>query len=175
MARVAGSAPEMEDYTDKVRTSADGMKRYYRNGMLHREPTVGPAVEYKDGSGECYVYGALMGDVYSAGGVHFESKEDLDAYHRNVAKELGAIKAAQRKPTPKYLPSLAPEPPKHRDQFGRLGGRVRGSSMADLQKLYSELHEPIPTPEPTQATAQRPTETPGAVRGRGIIVLLKKS
>ena len=140
MAR-AGSAPEMESYTDKVRTSKDGTKRYYRNGLLHRDPYAGPAIEDVYGSGTCYVNGIQVDAVY-LNRVYFESNEAMIAASRTVSNmetETGRLHTQHEKPVPKYLPSLAPEKPRNRDHFDKMGGRLKGTAMSDLQKLYAEL------------------------------------
>jgi hypothetical protein len=152
MARVAtGLAPEMMEETDKVRTLKDGSKRYYRNGMLHRDPYHGPAVEFPDGSGDCYVNG-IMVDAKYLHGIYFENDElrqaavvqtvpqSMDTVTSKMPQLQPQLPPPQRvKPEPKYLPSLATEKPKHRDRFDKMASRLKGNSMSDLQKLYAEL------------------------------------
>lgn len=144
-------APELSgNEVPKVRTCKDGTKRYYTNGILHREPTHGPAVEEPDGSGDCYVQGVLQEAKWFCGR-YFENQEALDVsiappemrveeiVEHTIASKNGGKQP--RKPTPVYLKSgvSTATSSKPKDPFNKLGARVHGSSMADLQTLYSAL------------------------------------
>lgn len=135
-------APELSSNdTPKVRTCKDGTKKHYLHGMLHREPTHGPAIEDTDGSGPCYLSGELLTQLWYCGR-YFISQEALDAELARVVTTSPAglvVEAMKRteKPSPKYMDAASQK--KHKDPFDKLGSRVRVSSMADLQKLYSQL------------------------------------
>lgn len=42
----------------------DGIRFWYLDGVLHRDPAKGPAVENPDGTGVCYSYGKPHGEVW---------------------------------------------------------------------------------------------------------------
>ena len=135
-------APELSGKGDqKIRTSTNGVRRYYQNGVLHRDPSHGPAIEDTDGSGPCYLSGELLTQLWYCGR-YFISQEALDAELARVVDTSPAgvvVEAMKRteKPSPKYMDAASQQ--KHKDPFDKLGSRVRVSSMADLQKLYSQL------------------------------------
>lgn len=43
---------------------ADGVRMWYLDGVLHRAPDRGPAIENPDGTGVCYVKGKPHGEVW---------------------------------------------------------------------------------------------------------------
>lgn len=55
------------DYPDgtviRVR-KLDGVRMWYLNGLLNRDPNKGPAVENPDGTGRCYVNGKPHGEMW---------------------------------------------------------------------------------------------------------------
>lgn len=52
-----------EGTTIRVRKK-DGIRFWYFNGVLHRDPVKGPAVENPDGTGVCYTMGKPHGEVW---------------------------------------------------------------------------------------------------------------
>ena len=141
-----GLAPELSDSdTPKVRTCKDGTKKYYMHGMLHREPTHGPAIEEPDGSGECYVRGVKQDAVWFCG-KYFGTQAELDASiappeTSNEEITQVTIETFKRtpKPAPIYLRSgvSTQSSTKPKDPFNKLGARVKG--MAELMTLYADL------------------------------------
>ena len=50
-----------------IRVKKDGTRVYYNEErLIHRDPNEGPAIEYEDGSGPCYLRGAETGEVYES-------------------------------------------------------------------------------------------------------------
>lgn len=79
--------------------SKDGVRIYYdENKNIHRDPARGPAIEYSDGTGPCYVHGSPNGEKYENYKYERPSDSELNAVLADKSDDLFTEKVPVEKP-----------------------------------------------------------------------------